>query len=153
MPVEIKMTTPMSEIDRYLEEAEKELLQAVEDALIEAIKEAVEEARSMGAYQNQSGNLRSSIGGAVGRSGEVAYMSDFNLVLGGVEGAAKGRALAESLVGQHADEDFVVALVAGEDYAVYVQSVHGLDVIASGEALLRELLETTVPIKMQEVKV
>ncbi len=153
MPVEIKMTTPMSEIDKYLEEAEEEILQAVEDAIVEAVKEAIDEARANGAYQDQTGNLRSSIGGAVGRNGEVRWVSDFNMVLGGAEGAVKGRALAESVIASHPEADFCATLVAGEDYAIYVQALHGLDVLASGEALLRELLETTIPIKMEEVKV
>ena len=74
-------------------------------------------------------------------------------MLEGVEGAAKGRMLAENLIAQYPDADFCAVLVAGEDYAIYVQALHGLDVTASGEALLRELLESTIPIKMEEVKV
>ena len=151
--IEVRMDTPMSEIDKYLEEAEEAIFKAIEDALIEAVKESADEARSCGAYRDQTGNLRSSVGGAVGREGKVTWVSDFNVVREGVEGAAKGRMLAENLIAQYPDADFCAVLVAGEDYAVYVQALHGLDVTASGEALLRELLESTIPIKMEEVKV
>lgn len=151
--IEVKITTPMSEIDKYLEEAQKQLIQHIRDALIEAGREAVEEARANGQYQDRTGNLRSSIGAVVAMSGEVVWESDFNVVLGGEEGAAKGRELALSKVIENSDAEFCIVLVAGEDYAIYVQAVHGLDVMAGGEALLREQLESTVPIKMQEVKV
>ena len=107
------------------------------NAIIEVFSEVgeyvVERIRNgeMSDWMNQSGNLRSSIGYVVCRRGNVVIMSDFSIVLDGSEGAKKGRELAERLARENASKDFVLIIVAGEEYAIYVEAIENKVVLSS----------------------
>lgn len=87
-------------------------------------------------FEDQTGNLRSSIGYAVFVDG-VAIHSFYEAVSGGTAGVKAGQELATKVGEQTSGVCLVVT--AGMNYALYVES-RGRDVIASAEQLAeREL--------------
>ena len=87
-------------------------------------------------FEDQTGNLRSSIGYAVFVDG-VAIHSFYNEVNGGAVGAKAGQELSAK-IGERTNGVCLV-VTAGMNYALYVES-RGRDVIASAEQLAeREL--------------
>lgn len=87
-------------------------------------------------FEDQTGNLRSSIGYAVFVDG-VAIHSFYNEVNGGAIGARAGQELSAK-IGERTNGVCLV-VTAGMNYALYVES-RGRDVIASAEQLAeREL--------------
>lgn len=84
-------------------------------------------------WNNITGSLRSSIGFAVCRRGSIVRMSDFETILDGGEGSAKGRALCERLASEYAKYQYALFIVAGEDYAAYVEAVESKVVLAGGQ--------------------
>ena len=89
-------------------------------------------------FEDHTGNLRSSIGFKLFVDGEPV-MENYRKVLNGNEGIAKGKALADE-VGQRCEQDQIMLVVtAGMEYAIYVES-RGRDVIASAEGLCYENL-------------
>jgi hypothetical protein len=82
-----------------------------------------------GPYNNITYNLVSSVGFAIARN-RVIVESYFPLEATGIEGKAKGEALAETTALSIAGtDDIVLILVAGENYAKFVQA-KGRDVVS-----------------------
>lgn len=112
--------------------------EAVENAIVQAYSDmgeyVVNAIRSgeMSDWNNDTGNLRSSIGYAVCRRGRIIRKSDFSTVLNGADGSRKGIALAEKLAAEYANYNFALFIVAGEEYAVYVEAVENRVVLAGG---------------------
>ncbi|MBR1526830.1 MAG: hypothetical protein IJ640_09270 [Prevotella sp.] len=108
--------------------------QTIEDVLAEVGETVVEGIRNgeLSSWINQTGNLRSSIGYAVIKRGNVVRTSDFGVILGGAEGASKGRTAITEVASQYAQYDYVLAIVAGEEYSVYVEAIEGKVVLAEG---------------------
>lgn len=87
-------------------------------------------------FEDQTGNLRSSIGYAVFVDG-VAIHSFYEEVKGGTVGAKEGQALSAK-IGERT-KGICLVVTAGMNYALHVES-RGRDVIASAEQLAeREL--------------
>lgn len=79
-------------------------------------------------YNNITYNLVSSVGFSIAKSG-IVVESYFPLEATGAQGKAKGEALAESTaLSLSGPDDIVLIMVAGEDYASYVE-VNGRDVV------------------------
>lgn len=96
----------------------------------------VNEARTKGNYQDQTGNLRSSIGYAVFVDG-MALHTMFNQIGDGSEGVKAGEALAQKVGSAH--KGICLVVTAGMNYSLYVEA-KGLNVITSAEHLAeREL--------------
>ena len=99
-------------------------------------------------YTVQTGNLVSSVGYAVVYDGQVVNTSSFDAVSGpqgdGADGAAKGRAYVKELA-MRFPQGYALILVAGMEYASYVQELYHRDVLVSGslvaEQLVREMQE------------
>lgn len=91
----------------------------------------VVEARTNGMYVDRTGNLRSSIGYAVVKNGELYKV-------GGMVGkAGESRDLIERLAS--GSKGFVLIVIAGMNYACYVEAI-GLNVITSAELLSDKLV-------------
>ena len=89
-------------------------------------------------FEDQTGNLRSSIGYMVFNNG-IAIHTGYDQVLNGSEGAKKGEELARK-VGEQT-KGICLVVTAGMEYAVYVEA-KGRDVITSAEMMAeRELPE------------
>lgn len=87
-------------------------------------------AKQSGGYQDQTGNLKGSIGGAVLKDGIPIEYSGFE-----GEGGEEGRNFINSLIDQHVG-GYVILIVAGMEYASYVENYHQLNVLKKTELLL-----------------
>jgi hypothetical protein len=83
-------------------------------------------------FEDQTGNLRSSIGYVVFKNG-VAVKDNYVNVLGGSEGVKAGKELAREKGAKYKD-GFVLIVTAGMEYAVHVEA-KGRDVLTSAESL------------------
>lgn len=131
----VEMSTDIGEVDMYFEEESRdidtdaiELLSRLGDG---CLKESREKSQ-IDTFIDHSGDLRSSIGCAIAHNGNIVKILGFDVVLNGHNGAAKGKALAIEIAKQHSDE-YVLAVVAGEDYAVFVEALENKAVITDAE--------------------
>jgi hypothetical protein len=98
-------------------------------------------------WYDQTGNLRSSIGFVIAEDGKVVHEGGFDTVLDGAEGSEKGRAFARSLpdLVEGFRKGMVLIVVAGMEYAAYVEAMENKDVLASSKLyanrVMRELLD------------
>lgn len=136
------MNVTMKKPDTDLSEAVRAQMESAVRTLIgrfvEIGEKCVTEARVNGNYTDRTGNLRSSIGYVVAYRGSVVASSSFAPVAGATEGPDAGRALAERVASQY-PQGLVLVLVAGMDYAVYVQD-KGYNVLDSAEILADKLI-------------
>lgn len=87
----------------------------------------------MSKWNDRTGNLRSSIGYSVVRKGHVVMESGFEVVAGGNEGSATGRQLMRQLAAEYSQYPYVLIIVAGMEYAVYVEAIENKVVLAGGQ--------------------
>lgn len=128
----------MQHIDKFVNftgRANAAVEKAMEDVFAEAGIYAVYGIRSgqMSSWNDDTGNLRSSIGWGVCRKGRIVRKSRFGTVLGGSEGSAKGEELLGKLASEYSQYDLALFIVAGEEYAVYVEAVDNKVVLAGGQ--------------------
>lgn len=127
-------------IDIFRDAAEKK----IEEALQYAGESALSEAKLSGSYTDQTGNLRSSIGYMILKNG-IVIDGLFEEASSGTDrktGLSKGKALADELRTQFS-EGYVLVVVAGMEYAVYVEAM-GLDVLTFTEAKTKGLLSNLI---------
>lgn len=128
-----------NEFYKYMADVQENAIQDVIDILSRIGEKCVTEARDSGKYTDRSGNLRSSIGFAVVYDGKIIRQSSFEKVKQtATEGAATGKELIRQLASSYAD-GLVLILVAGMNYAVYVEA-RGYNVINSAEDLAKRLV-------------
>ena len=84
-------------------------------------EEAINTARTSRRYLDQTGNLTSSIGYVILRRGSIVNKAGFDKVKKGDEGVRQGESLATSLAKDY-PHDFALIVVAGMDYAAYVEA-------------------------------
>ena len=120
-----------------LDETFKAFLAEVERQIIESLCRIGEEAVKLAklipperGFHDQTGNLRSSIGYVVVKDGKPVNIS-FGAVKGGHTGVNEGQRLAIQ-IGSKQTEGYALVVVAGMNYAVYVES-KGRDVLTSAE--------------------
>lgn len=95
-------------------------------------------------WNDQTGNLRSSIGYIIVHDGNIVNRSGFKQVNGpkrnkfNVGGSKEGRSYAERLATQFPN-GYVLIIVAGMDYAAYVENIEGKAVLAQGKLLAKRL--------------
>lgn len=134
----IRRITPKRNEEEYvrrrLEKAEERLI----EGLVEIADVTCETASHSHKYQDQTGNLSSSIGYCILRDGEIIREGGFRIVKNGAEGAARGREYLHQLAQEH-KEGIVLLIVAGMEYAGYVEA-RGFDVLDSAEIHTRELI-------------
>lgn len=97
-------------------------------------EKCVNYARGHGAYKDQTGNLRSSVGYVVVQNGKVIAGSR----IGTNEGAEKAREFLDKLVNEYANQTALI-VVAGMNYAASVEA-RGYDVITGSELLAERLV-------------
>jgi hypothetical protein len=98
----------------------------------------VNDARNIRTYQDQTGNLRSSIGYIIAKDGHV--------VIENVEGKAQGKAQAKRIareILQKNKQGFVLIGIAGMGYAAAVES-KGYDVITGSIPAAKQLLKQKI---------
>ena len=124
---------------------------SVLDALQMACLEITNNAKALNTYKDQTHYLRSSIGFVVFDHGEKITES-FSSTGGeaGSAGAEAGREIAEEAAKQYTNE-IVAVIVAGADYALYVES-KGYDVISGPCSELNEVLSKYLKIVIEELR-
>ena len=85
---------------------------------------------------DQTHNLRGSIGYAIYNHSQIMIESAFNQVNSGKDGPVKGRQMVKELASKYA-QTFALVIVAGMEYADYVEAMKGKDVLASTELWVR----------------
>lgn len=113
--------------DYHLDRAEEKIYLLLQRAGEEFVKIA----RKKGAYKDQTGNLRSSIGYVIARDGEV-LTENFELAEKGSEkspGMREAKRLTSDLIGLHTN-GWVLVGVAAMPYAAAVEAIHNLDVVS-----------------------
>lgn len=131
-----------------LEEAPNVVYSATVEVFASEGAKVVEQIRNgeMSSWDDQSGSLRSSVGGCVICKGRIVKTFGFDTVLNGAEGARKGKETLARLAVEYARYDVVLIIVAGEEYAVYVEAIDDKVVLSTG--LL--YLERTLPKLLME---
>lgn len=106
----------------------------------------VRDARIKADFKDRTGNLRSSIGYMIMKDG-VIVKENFEKAQKGTDGSkgqAKGKEFAEKLLREDNRIGYLLIVVAGESYAVYVEG-YGYDVITGSsfeaESSLKEAME------------
>ena len=136
------MTTPASRIDTLINK-EKERVEVLTVRARSYLGElCVIEARNRPqeiSWYDRSGNLRSSIGYAIIHNGKILEYSDFTQVRQGNEGVRKGKALIEELSKKFAN-GYALVVVAGMNYAEFVEAMENKNVLASAELFARKEL-------------
>ena len=93
---------------------------------------------------DRTGNLRSSIGSAVYENGKKKLATAFESVIGGQEGSEAGKRMIDALAKEYS-QTYAMVVVAGMDYASYVENMNGKDVLAStrlwAESVIGERIE------------
>ena len=97
--------------------------------------DAVEYARENGSYQDQTGNLRASVGYAVIYNGEITKQG----FQGKADGVWEGKSVVIDLAEQY-NVGMVLVVVAGMEYAAAVESLN-YDVITGSTVFAEDLLQ------------
>lgn len=120
-----------------IDETFRAFLAEVERQIIESLCRVGEEAVKLAklipperGFNDQTGNLRSSIGYVVVKDGKPVNVS-FGAVKGGHAGVNEGQRLALQ-IGSNYTDGYALVVVAGMNYAVHVES-KGRDVLTSAE--------------------
>ena len=116
----------------------------VENAIVMRLEFVLEElknhAKTHAGYNFHTGNLNSSIGGGVYKNGHLIHTRGFDVVQGGDDGAKVGLAYLNELA-LKGRSTYSVVVVAGMDYASYVENLHGKNVLAKTEMVAGEMIE------------
>lgn len=141
--IDIRCTTPKDALDFFFrqalqivhDEVDKELSYLGEQCIIKIRDRSGDES-----WYDQSGNLRSSIGYAVFDYGKKFIESTFAVVRQGGQGASEGRKMVNELANQYANV-YALVVVAGMNYAEYVEAIESKDVLASTESWARSQVD------------
>ncbi|RKT01102.1 hypothetical protein [Chryseobacterium defluvii] len=122
----------MAQINSYLQERIETLDQLMIRNLNYLGMECVNLAKNLDTYQDQTGNLRNSIGYVVVKHGNIIN----SIFTGGTSGPKQSEESGEKIGEDYAKElakdfgnGYAVIVVAGMDYASYVEDVNHLDVL------------------------
>lgn len=132
----------LKEMDRVNRLTLRALSYLGEKCVIEARDRSPEES-----WIDRTGNLRSSIGYVIASGGEIIKYSDFTVVKNGSEGPETGKTLAEEIARKYRS-GYALVVVAGMNYAEYVEAMDNKVVLASAELFARQQL----PSMMQKLK-
>jgi hypothetical protein len=136
-----KMTTPIRVIENHLKASADAKIKVLVNTLCYVGEQCIIEARIAGNYQDQTGNLRSSIGYAVIRDGMVVQQGYIDKTKTGNEGASEGKVFLESKIEKAKKKGLVLIVTAGMNYAEYVEA-RGYNVLTSAELKANSLVKS-----------
>ena len=131
-------------LQRYLLNYAKRIEAALIYRLEYLVAELENHAKDNAGYQDQTANLKSSIGGVVLKDGKPIAYRGFE---GTQEGTGTGLEFINSLLSNY-KSGYVVLIVAGMEYATYVEDMHNLNVLKKTELEMQRQL----PRIMKELK-
>ena len=136
-----------SDLERWNEIFREKAEQKIILLLQAAGEEFVKIARINGSYENRTGNLRSSIGYVIVLDGKI-QSENFQKSSSGTEGETgitKGTQIAQQVAATY-KKGIILIGVAGMQYAIYVEAMEGIDVIAGAsircEMWLKKAIKT-----------
>lgn len=138
----IRRTTSDKAFEKFLNECNAIIKEEIVRALSflgEKCKNRIRDRSAVESWIDQTGNLRSSIGYAIFDHGQKTIESEFSVVKEGKQGADKGRKMIQDLASLYSTT-FALVVVAGMEYAEYVEARDNKDVLASTELWAREQL-------------
>lgn len=94
-------------------------------------------------WTDQTGNLRSSINYGVYKNGVAVDMGKPEIYKEGAEGAQKARELLSEL-GSKSQNEYTLIIVAGMNYASFVENIYHKDVISGAAMKAEELAEKLI---------
>lgn len=98
---------------------------------------------------DQTGNLRSSIGYIITRNGKVVSTGGFKPTQapdgGGGDGQQKGENYANEIAPRFSNSPLAMIVVAGMEYAIFVEARKNKDVLAATELWARSEWESRIP--------
>lgn len=136
--------TPPQNMSQDIEDALRKRLANELNAMVYRLYEiglsAVNAIRQNHVYQDQTGNLTSSVGCAVVVEGEIMQISDFESIKPtGAQGSQDGKAYIQSLASQF-PTGITLIVVAGMNYAAYVER-RGIGGMTGGELFAKQAVE------------
>lgn len=140
----IKCSVSSDSLKRYFIKSHNIITQEIKRALLRLGEESVMKIRDRGAnesWNDQTGNLRSSIGYAIYNYGKVEIESAFAVVKQGSEGAQVGKEMIQELASLYADT-YALVILAGMDYASDVERIKSKDVLASTELWAKSVVSS-----------
>jgi len=126
------------DIDRRIDRFKVNIEQRIIWTLAMAGEKFVNDARSTRTYQDQTGNLRSSIGYIIARDGNIIQEN----IEGKAEGVAQARKIANEVLREN-NKGFILIGFAGMEYACAVEA-KGYDVITGSIPGVKDLLKAKV---------
>ena len=133
----------IDEIFDYRKRIEAVLIRELE-ILVAALQN---HAKRRAGYEDQTSNLKGSIGGVVIKDGRAVTYKGFDT--GGDEGNTTGLEFINSLISDHS-KGYTVLVVAGMEYATYVENYHQKNVLKRSELLLdRQILKVLEKLKLK----
>lgn len=137
------MATPLSEVDRILYKSFEILKNEITKNLVKLGEECIAKIRDRSkeeSWIDRTGNLRSSIGYAVYDYGIKQIESAFQIVRNGNEGSSEGKKMISQLGSEYSNA-YALAVVAGMNYASYVEALENKDVLASTELWAKSIVD------------
>lgn len=145
-----RMITPIQIIDKQIQERIEAACLVIVNTLCYVGERCITEARDNGSYQDQTGNLRSSIGYAVVWDGKVVQMDHVDKVIvkkdgkvtsEGKDGVTEGQDYLSSRIKKARKKGIVLIVTAGMNYAEYVEA-KGYNVLSSAELKAEPLIKS-----------
>lgn len=121
----------MQDVERYCVEVINILNEEIRLTLAYTCEEAVKKIRDRSgeeSWNDDTGNLRSSIGYGIYEYGRKVISSAFPIVREGTEGAAKGQEIINDLAGLYA-KAYSAVVIAAMSYAEKVENMENKDVL------------------------
>lgn len=141
--IRLELDMSPAEIERMIrqqiEEIDRQTLEQFKRVLARALDIQRAKVRANGGYNDDTGQLRSSVGGIIYKNGKVLY-EDFKLAPYGTDkepGIREGR--DKALLALRETSGWGITIVAGKEYASWVESKHGLSVLIDAQ---KELVKT-----------
>lgn len=141
----IQTTFSEKRLNEYLARCQELAMNLTYKAMAYLAEECVNRVRDRSAEESwidHTGNLRSSIGYIITRNGEVLTSGGFQPTKAekgnGSEGQRTGAEYANLIVSQYATKPIALVVVAGMEYAVYVEARDNKDVLAKTELWARD---------------
>lgn len=140
MAILIKPKFNVASVKKEFAEYKLRMAEQVVSVLIPLADTIAEDIRANADYMNHSYNLRSSSGTVVFRDGNIVHQN-FKLMGEGTEGFEKGKKVAQENI---PPSGIGMMLIAGEDYAAYVEAKDNKWVITGSSMLLARALQRMI---------
>lgn len=117
-----RMTTKIRVVTDNLNAGVQARIRVIVNVLCDVGEQCIIEARNNGDYEDQTGNLRSSIGYAVLMNGQVIQSDHVEKIKNGDEGVSEGIKYLQSRIKKASKKGVRLIVTAGMNYAEYVET-------------------------------